>query len=169
MTSKYKQHPLYRNYYFTKQGEYYFIRADGSKSSVRKGTLAKNKDGKPLCYEACITTEKGKHVVRNVGRLVLETYVGFAPDDKPEIDHKDRNPLNNNLDNLHWVNRSENCKNRFLDIKWSEERQAKRLATAQSMGYDTWGELLAAGRARAKAKRESNAEDTTNTTCHQND
>lgn len=127
----------------------------GSKSSVRKGTLTKNKYGKPLCYEACITVEKGKHVVRNVGRLVLETYIGFAPDGKPEIDHIDRNPLNNNLSNLRWASKSENLKNRVMPSNpWRTDKHAIRLATAQSMGYNTWGDLIRAGRAKAKAKRE---------------
>ena len=36
------------------------------------------------------------------------------PDDLPEIDHIDRNPLNNALENLRWVSRSENCRNRTV-------------------------------------------------------
>ena len=93
----------------------------------------------------------------NVGRLVLETYVGFAPEDAPECDHRDRNPLNNNLDNLQWVSRADNLKNREMPHNpWKDDRQAKRLATAQAMGYDTWGDLLRAGRKKAKAEREKN-------------
>ena len=163
MPSKYKQHPLYQNYYVSRKGEYYFIKANGERSSVRKGTLTKNKYGKPLCYEACITIRKGEYTVVNVGRLVLETYVGFAPDDKPEIDHIDRCPLNNDIKNLRWASRSDNCINRTLK-PWSDDRQAKRLETARKLGYNTWGELLSAGRKRAKARRQ-NAEDTINTTC----
>jgi hypothetical protein len=33
------------------------------------------------------------------------------PDNKPEVDHIDRNRTNNNLDNLRWVTREENIKN----------------------------------------------------------
>ena len=32
--------------------------------------------------------------------------------DKPLVDHIDRNVLNNNINNLRWVNSSENCSNR---------------------------------------------------------
>lgn len=151
---KFKQHPLYKNCYLSKTGDFYIIRMDGSRSAIRKGTIARNKAGKPLCYEVCLTIEKGKYKVINVGRLVLETFVGFAPDDKPEIDHIDRNPLNNTVTNLRWANRAENCKNRIMPCNnWTEAKHTKRLATAQAMGYATWGDLLKAGRAKAKAKR----------------
>ena len=157
--AKFKQHPIYTNFYVSKEGTFYYVRKDGSKSSIRKGTVTKNSWGKPLCYEVCITVEKGKYRVINVGKLVLETYVGLAPEDKPECDHCDRNPLNNNLDNLRWVSRSENLKNRILPkerIAWNTDRQAKRLATAQAMGYESWGDLLRAGRKKAKEERENN-------------
>ena len=155
--AKFKQHPLYTNFYVSKEGTFYYIRTDGTKSSIRSGTLSKNKFGKPLCYEVCITVSRGKYKVMNVGRLVLETYVGFAPEDAPEVDHRDRDPLNNKLDNLQWVSRADNLKNRVMPHNpWKDDRQAKRLATAQDMGYETWGDLLRAGRAKAKAEREKN-------------
>ena len=36
------------------------------------------------------------------------------PDDLPEVDHVDRDKANNSLDNLRWVNRSENNSNRTV-------------------------------------------------------
>lgn len=155
--AEFKQHPIYTNFYVSKEGTFYYIRSDGTKSSIRSGTLSKNKFGKPLCYEVCITVSRGKYKVMNVGRLVLETYVGLAPEDAPEVDHRDRDPLNNKLDNLQWVSRADNLKNRVMPKNpWKDDRQAKRLATAQAMGYETWGDLLRAGRAKAKAEREKN-------------
>ena len=157
MNNEFVQHPIYTNYFVSRDGRYYFIKANGTKSEITRGTITKNKFGKPLCYEVCITVSRGKYKVMNVGRLVLETYVGFAPEDAPEVDHRDRDPLNNKLDNLQWVSRADNLKNRVMPHNpWKDDRQAKRLATAQAMGYETWGDLLRAGRAKAKARREAN-------------
>ena len=157
MNNEFTQHPIYTNYFVSRDGRYYYIKANGTKSEITRGTITKNKFGKPLCYEACITVSKGVYKVLNVGRLVLETYVSLSPDDKPEVDHISKNPLDNTIDNLRWVSRADNLKNREMPHNpWKDDRQAKRLATAQAMGYETWGDLLRAGRAKAKAEREKN-------------
>ena len=36
------------------------------------------------------------------------------PNNLPEVDHVDRNPSNNSIDNLRWVSRSENARNRTV-------------------------------------------------------
>ena len=46
------------------------------------------------------------HIHRLMGMTYLPNYYGL-----PEIDHKDRNSLNNNLFNLKWISRSENAIN----------------------------------------------------------
>lgn len=43
-----------------------------------------------------------------IHRLVAETFLGSAPHGKPHVNHKDGNPQNNCVENLEWVNRSEN-------------------------------------------------------------
>lgn len=45
-----------------------------------------------------------------VHRLVAQAFIP-NPDDKPEIDHVDGNPLNNKVDNLRWCNHTENLNN----------------------------------------------------------
>ncbi len=49
---------------------------------------------------------KSFHIHRLMAITYLPNYYGL-----PEIDHKDRNSLNNNLFNLRWVSRSENAIN----------------------------------------------------------
>ena len=50
-----------------------------------------------------------------VHRLVGTAFVP-NPENKPQIDHLDRNKLNNNKDNLCWKTASENCLNRKITL-----------------------------------------------------
>lgn len=48
-----------------------------------------------------------KRIMYLVHRLIALTYIP-NPENKPQINHKDGNPLNNNVDNLEWVTQQEN-------------------------------------------------------------
>jgi len=47
-------------------------------------------------------------------RLIAITFLGYPPNKDYVVDHIDRNPENNNIENLRWVTKSENSKNRRI-------------------------------------------------------
>ena len=84
-----------------------------------------NKDG----YKYVCLKKEGKRSKGFIHRLLGKQYLD-NPDNKPEIDHIDRNKDNNSLDNLRWVSRVENRRNRAdiienLTEEQKEERQKK--------------------------------------------
>ena len=58
-------------------------------------------------YTVVTYTESGKQTSYYVHRLVAEAFIP-NPDDKPQVNHKDGNPSNNNVENLEWVTSKEN-------------------------------------------------------------
>ena len=56
-------------------------------------------------------SKEGKHTTHLVHRLMAFAFLS-NPDKLPEIDHIDRNPMNNNLSNLRWCDRKTNIANR---------------------------------------------------------
>jgi len=53
----------------------------------------------------------GKHVNKNVHRLVAETFIP-NPNNLPEVNHKDGDRVNNNVSNLEWCSHSYNIQYR---------------------------------------------------------
>ena len=53
----------------------------------------------------------GKKKMMSLHRLVALHYID-NPENKEQVDHIDRNPLNNDISNLRWVTRSENNLNK---------------------------------------------------------
>lgn len=63
--------------------------------------------GKPNAVRVTLSSESGKRYSTAVSRLILEAFVGPAPDGT-ECCHGDGNIENNNLENLRWDTHAEN-------------------------------------------------------------
>jgi len=90
----------------------YFVDTEGNVYSNKKGTLKKL---------SLWLTSKGRYWTFRVGsknilvhRLVAETFLD-NPLNKPEVNHKDNNSRNNNVDNLEWCTRKENMAHCFKE------------------------------------------------------
>lgn len=66
--------------------------------------------------------------------LVCEAFIGKRPD-KLVIDHKDRNKLNNNITNLHYVTQLENMRNTDKYLVEIEELEPKKRAIMRAKKY----------------------------------
>ena len=62
-----------------------------------------------LGYKLIALQENGKTKTHLVHRLVAEMFID-NPNNKTEVNHKDGNKSNNNVNNLEWATRSENIK-----------------------------------------------------------
>lgn len=104
--------------------------------SVRfyKGRILKpytDKDG----YLLVGLWKNNKHKTYKVHRLVAETFLP-NPDNLPQVNHKDENPLNNNVNNLEWCNSKYNC-NFGTRIERISKRRSKTV-----LQYDLEGNFI---------------------------
>lgn len=79
---------------------------DGIKQFNKSKILKKTEDKNGYLFVALGAKSKNK----KVHRLVAQAFIP-NPENKPEIDHIDGNPQNNNIENLQWANRRENINN----------------------------------------------------------
>lgn len=84
----------------------YLIYSDGRVYSLKSNrflSICKNSHGYALVSLYC----NGKHITPRVNRLVAETFLP-NPNNLPEVNHKDENPMNNDVNNLEWCDKKYN-------------------------------------------------------------
>lgn len=72
-------------------------------------------------YAMVVLCKEGKTKPSLVHRVVAEAFIP-NPENKPNIDHIDTNPSNNNVDNLRWVTQKENANNPLSRINNSKSK-----------------------------------------------
>ena len=88
-------------------------------------------------YACCTLSLKGKTYTKSIHRLVAETFI-YNRFNKPQVNHKDGNKLNNRYDNLEWCTSSENLKHAYdtdLKVATKGEANGQSKLTAEQVKY----------------------------------
>ena len=75
----------------------------------RRGSVNDRSTYEKKGYQLIDLYKDGERSKKRVNRIVAEAFIP-NPDNKPEVNHKDGNKQNNNVDNLEWVTSKENCR-----------------------------------------------------------
>lgn len=135
-SKEWKSLELYPNYLISIYGDIY---------SLKKRKMLKKKINNNGYQSVCLFDKYGKEKTVLVHRLVALTFIP-NPQNKPQINHKDGNKLNNSVSNLEWVTSSENQKHAYrlglncFDIKDREnlkKLQEKRKRAVLKIDRDT--------------------------------
>lgn len=111
---KYDNIPGFPGYYISKHGILWSRYVNGNNilgSTWRKKRFSPRTNGR---MKTCIVHEKLGKIKMNRYRLVALAWVP-NPDNKPEVCHKDNNPINDDYKNLYWGTHKENMHQMSLD------------------------------------------------------
>jgi len=97
----------------------YLIYDDGRVYSKKRKTFLKPQELKQG-YKYNMLYKNGKQKNISIHRLVALHYIP-NPNNKPQVDHIDRNTQNNDVSNLRWVTREEQMNNRSITTNTGEK------------------------------------------------
>jgi hypothetical protein len=109
----------------------YEVSDEGQVRNVKTNQLLKNCLDTHGRYRVKLSDENYKRKDYSIHRLVATAFISNI-EGKPEVDHIDRNQLNNNVSNLRWVTRSENEYNKGYYHKSTKESQFISVLTSGS-------------------------------------
>lgn len=120
------------------EGAYQISNFGNVRSLKRNILLRQSPDRKG--YLHIILYKNNKSKVGRIHRLVAETFIP-NPENKPQVNHKDGNKLNNCVNNLEWVTNSENQKHAFkLHLQTNSGNNNPRARKINQ--YDSTGKLI---------------------------
>lgn len=85
-------------------------------------------------YEKIILRENNKRKVKYIHRLVAEAFI-LNPNNYKEVNHKDSNSLNNNVNNLEWCDRKYNLDYMAKHQRKIKENHEMRMETLEDIYY----------------------------------
>ena len=104
------QSKIYKNFEIFENGEIWLIK-DGCKRKLNQYSVSRNRK-----YLIVVVSENGKQKQYYVHRLVASAFIP-NPENKPQVNHIDGNPSNNNISNLEWVTGKENVLHSYENIR----------------------------------------------------
>jgi hypothetical protein len=83
-------------------------------------------------YHISLVNNKIRKIFK-IHRLVALAFLD-NPDNKPEVNHKDKNKLNNNLNNLEWMTKKENNQHKSVGLVYSSNKNKPVLRLNKNTG-----------------------------------
>ena len=115
MKEEWRELKEYPNYSFSSKGRV---------KHTSTGTILKQQHRGSQYKFVSIRNLQGKLVSKDVHRLIAQAFIP-NPLNKPQVNHKDGNRINNNISNLEWVTAKENMRHAFDTGLINKETQIK--------------------------------------------